>query len=384
MSRRQVLGSTLITVAVALGAIGLAGCGEKIAIPKAEGLFSNTGYLVDEVYEDAGARQIAQSRGSLFVVTADSLIKRDQGYREVGGVGGLVDATALCVGPADEVLFVWDQGTHNLHWYAVADLAALGSVHLPAVQSVRALAADARGVDQVPGARTYLYLADPDSAVVHRYAFDDFNGPTPYGILTRAEGEGARSVHQAAGMVTDADGMLLVCDTDTLRNWVIRFDATPDLDYVTPATGDQDPLRGNAVAFVANCEPPAAADIVLGDAAVCGQVDWVGGPSEVPGEFDRPTALAVDGSGRIFVADTGNDRIQFFSALGDFGGLFGATAICPAPVSLALVDVRTGLAADEVNFGAYIYVVTPVTGQVRRFISREHYLYVYREQPPLP
>lgn len=384
MSRRQVPGATLTAAALTLGLIGLAGCGEKIAIPQAEGLFSNTGYLVDGVFDDAGARQIAESNGSLFVVTADSLVKRDQGYRQVAGIGGLVDATALCVGPNDEVLFVWDQGTHNLQWYSVADLEALGRAHLPAVHSVRALAADARGVDQVPGARTYIYLADPDSAVVHRYAFDDFNGPTPYGILTRSEGEGARSVHEAAGMATDVEGMLLVCDTDTLRNWVIRFDATPDSMDTTPATDDQDLLRGSAVAFVANCEPPAAADIVLGDAAVCNQADWVGGPSDVPGEFDRPTALAVDGSGRIFVADAGNDRIQFFSAVGDFGGLFGASVNCPAPESLALVDVRTGLAADQVNFGAFIYVVTPVTGQVRRFISREHYLYVYRERPPLP
>jgi DNA-binding beta-propeller fold protein YncE len=384
MSRRQVLGATLTAAVLTLGLVGLAGCGEKIAIPQAEGLFSNTGYLVDGVFDDAGARQISQSGGSLFVVTADSLVKRDQGYRQVAGIGGLVDATALCVGPNDEVLFVWDQGTHNLQWYAVADLEALGQAHLPAVHSVRALAANAQGIDQVPGARTYIYLADPDSAVVHRYAFDDFNGPTPYGILTRSEGEGARSVHEAAGMATDVDGMLLVCDTDTLRNWVIRFDATPDSVDTTPATGDQDPLRGSAVAFIANCEPPAAADIVLGDAAVCNQTDWVGGPSDVPGEFDRPTALAVDGSGRIFVADAGNDRIQFFSAVGDFGGLFGATVNCPAPTSLTLVDVRTGLGADQVNFGAFVYVVTPGTGQVRRFISREHYLYVYRERPPLP
>jgi hypothetical protein len=384
MRRRQVPGATLIAAALMLCLIGMVGCGEKIAIPQAEGLLSNAGYLLDGEYDDAGARQIAQARGSLFVVSADSLIKRDQGYRQVAGVGGLVDATALCVGPNDEVLFVWDQGTHNLQWFAVADLAALGSAHLPAVHSVRALAADARGVDQVLGARTYIYLADPDSAVVHRYAFDDNNGPTPYGILTRSGSEGARSVHAAAGMATDAEGMLLVCDTDTLRNWVIRFDATPDLDDTTPATDDQDPLRGNAVAFVANCEPPAAADIVLGNAAVCNQTNWMGRRSEVPGEFDGPTALAVDGSGRIFIADAGNDRIQFFSAAGDFRGLFGATDNCPAPESLTLVDVRTGLAADQVNFGAYVYVVTPETANVRRFISLDHYLYVYREPPPVP
>lgn len=382
MSRRIALMAVLASAVVAL-ILGSAGCGEKIAIPQPQGLFSVAAWLEDEVFDDAGARQVAQSLGGLFVVTADAVTKRDLEYNVVGSVAGLTDATAVCVGPNDEVVFVWDQGTHTVHWYAVADLAPLGSTNLPAVQSVRALAADLRGIEMVPGARTFLYLADPDSAVVHRYAFDDFNGLTPTGILTRAEGEGARSVHEAAGMAVDSEGMLLVCETDTLRNWVIRFDGTPDEDDTTPAVNDIDPLRGRVVEFEITCEPSAATDFVLGDAAVCGQSGWVGGPSRDSGNFTAPAAVVVDGSGRIFVADTGNDRVQIFSPVGHYELQFGTAESCPAPSSMALVDVRVGTNADDVNYGAYVFLVTPGSGQVRRFISSEHYIYVNREPPPV-
>ena len=287
------------------------------------------------------------------------------------------------MGPNNEVVFVWDQASHDLLWYAVADLAPLGSAHLPAVLDVRAVATDAGGIELVPGARTFVYLADPVAGVVHRYAFDDFNGPTSYGILTRSEGEGARSVHVAAGMATDRDGKLLVCDADTLRNWVIRFDGTPDLEDTTPATGDEDPLRGTAVPFEVTCEPPAAGDFVIGDAAACGQSGWVGGPSDAAGAFDTPTAVGVDGSGRVFVGDTGNDRIQIFSAAGHYELQFGTAESTPAPTSLAVVDVRVGTGVGDVDYAAYVFVVTPGSGHVRRFISSEHYIYIHREPPPV-
>lgn len=383
MSRRRALIAALTLVVTAGLILASSGCGEKIAIPQAQGLFSVAAWLEDEVFDDAGARQVAQSLGGLFVVTPDAVTKRDLAYNVVGAAGGLIDATAVCVGPNDEIVFVWDQGTHRLHWYAATDLTSLGSLNLAAVQSVRALAADTLGIKLVPGARTFVYLADPDSTVVHRYAFDDFNGLTPFGILTRAEGEGARSVHEAAGMAVDAEGMLLVCDADTLRNWVVRFDGTPDEDDTTPAVDDVDPLRGNAVEFEVTCEPSAATDFVLGDAAVCGQSDWVGGPSRDAGEFNAPTAVAVDGGGRIFVADKGNDRIQIFSADGYQELQFGTAESCPAPTSLALVDVRIGTGEEDVNYAAYVFMVTPGTGQVRRFISSEHYIYINREPPPV-
>ena len=382
-----ILGLPALVALLALLALApLAGCGVKIAIPEPEGLFSINDWSAAGTYDDAAARQLTQSLGSLFVVSADSLLKRDQSYNRVTGVaaGGLADATALCVGPNGQVVFVWNQGTRSLSWYAVDDLEPLGSAPMPDVQRVRAMVADTLGIGQVPGARTFIYLADPDSGVVHRYAFDDFAGPSPYGILTQSAGEGARSVHEAAGMAVDSEGLLLVCDTDTLRNWVIRFDGTPDLEDTTPAPGDQDPLRGRAVEFEVTCLPPAPTDFVLGDAATCGQTEWTGGPSSEAGEFNAPSAVAVDGSGRIFVSDTGNNRIQVFTGLGRYEKQFGSIDNCPAPASVAVIDKRYGTGVDQVDWAAYVYVLTPGTGQVRRFISREYNLRINQGEPPQP
>ncbi len=382
MSRRRTFAAAMTLAACVLLALLSAGCGEKIAVPHAQGLFSVAAWLDDAQFADDGARQIAQAFGGLFVVSADSLIKRDLEYNQIAGAGGLTDATAVCVDPAGQVVFVWDQGTRELKWYSVSDLALLGSANLPAVQSARALAANLAGIDQAPGARTFVYLADPDSAVVHRYAFDDFNGPTAHGILTRSEGIGARSVHEPWGMATDSGGMMVVCDADTLRNWVVRFDGTPDLEDTAPA-GQSAPMRGTAVTFEVTCEPPAATDFVLGDAAICAQSDWVGGPSSEPGLFRAPTAVSVDGSGRIFVADTGNNRVGVFTVDGHYLLQFGDSGSCPTPASLALVDIRVGTGAADVDYAAYAFIVTPGTGQVRRFISSEHYIYIHREPPPV-
>ena len=97
-----------------------------------------------------------------------------------------------------------------------------------------------------------------------------------------------------------------------------------------------------------------------------------------------PAAVAQDGSGRIFVADAGNDRIQVFTANGYYEMLYGNPESMPAPASLALVDWRTGSGATDVNYGAYLFALLPDSGAIRRYISSEHYIYINQEPPPPP
>ena len=44
----------------------------------------------------------------------------------------------------------------------------------------------------------------------------------------------------------------------------------------------------------------------------------LGGPGSGDGELDQPTGVAVDRNGLIYVADWGNDRLQVFGADGNF------------------------------------------------------------------
>ena len=353
------------------------GCGEKISIPESVGLFSTAIYQEAAVYPEPDARQVLAVQGNIFVLTADSLAKRDQNYTLINGLGGLQDPRAICSDDADSLVFIWDQGLGRVSWYHASDLSVQiglpNTADLPEVGTCTGLATCRAGIEQVPGAATFLYLSDPENGVVRRYAYEPFTGLIPHGILSRADGEGTRFVHQAAGLARDAADSLLVCDRDTLRNWVIRFDSVPD-------ESDED-LRGHAALFdVATCNPAAAVDYVLGDAAECNETDWIGGRSDAESEFDTPTAVAVDGRGRIYVSDTGNDRIQIFTSDGYYDVLFGTEDWVPAPGSLAVIDVRTGAGPEDIDYGAYIFAVTE--GMVRKYISGEHFNEISTNNPP--
>lgn len=364
----------------------LNGCGEKIAIPEPEGLFGISAYREWARFQgDAPLVQLAVSQGRLFTLTADTLSRRNLSFDQNDSVGGLNGATALCVEITADLVFVWEDDIKQVNWYAGQDLALLGSTALPDVETVAAMATNDAGIGQVPGALTYLYLSDPGLGVIHRYAFDVFNGLTPHGILARSDGDAARFVHVPAGMATDFENRFLVCDADTNRNWVIRFDPTPDVQDTTVATGDDDPLRGVAWPFVdSDCIEPPSSDFVLGFAAACGEVGWQGRPSDLPGEFRAPTQVAVDGSGRIFVADTGNDRVQIFTPLGELELVFGSTPETPGVSALGLHDEPYGSGPDEINYAAFVFVLVPGENQIRKFISSEHADTLNEDLPPPP
>ncbi len=364
----------------------ISGCGEKIAIPQPKGLFSVRAYLSAGEFLVDDPRQLAVIQGGLFIIHGDSLSRRFQSFELTTGVPPVVgtgNLISLC-GDADlGLVFVYDETTSRVLWYDTTDLTLLGSTDVPDVQTAVSLATCPTGIEQVPSAQTFLYLADPDSGVVHRYAFDEVDGLSPYGILTSSNGDGARFTHIPAGMARDTEDSLLVCDVDPNRNWVIRFFSEPDLTDTTPDQDDQDPWRGRAAQFrTLPCEPQPAASFVLGDAPGCGESDWVGGVSDVLGEFALPQAAAVDGSGRIYVSDSGNNRIQIF-----LDGEFDLSFVIndegiSIPGSLAVVD-RT-VTPTLTHFGAYIFVVFPEENMVRKYISFEEYQQRNPGTPPPP
>lgn len=375
------------TVALAVALAG-GGCGNKIELPEAEGLFSVNAYYPEDdfIFSAESTEQLAVINNNLFLITRDGdLVKRTLEYEEILRVVGLDDPTALCRDETSQLVFVWEQGAGRLGVYRSSDLTPVTSTVLPEVQQVAGMAASVKGIEVDPGSRTYVYLSDPETGVVHRYVYFDGDGFYPAGILCRSDGDGARFAHVPAGLTTDMESNVLVCDADTLRNWVIRFDPTPQLDDVSADAGDIDPWRGLAIPFGAvTCEPPAAADYTLGDAPECGETDWVGAPSSDLGEFHTPVATGMDGAGRVYVVDQGNDRVQIFAATGGWEMVYGDESLMTAPSGIGVVDWRTGSDAGDINYGAYIFVLMHETGEVRRFISFDQFTYVNQEPPPPP
>jgi hypothetical protein len=94
--------------------------------------------------------------------------------------------------------------------------------------------------------------------------------------------------------------------------------------------------------------------------------------------------VAVDANGRIFVADTGNDRVQIFDHLGYFDLHFGTAEVIPGPTALALVEKRTGTREDEIFPAGFVYVLSPTANKVVRFIDRDYFNARAETQPPPP
>lgn len=383
MNRRATL--LLPALAAVLAALPFAGgCGDKIAIPEAVGLFSVNAYYHHEALPGAGARQLCIANSLLFVIADDgSLTKRFQNFEETARVDGLADPTAVARDEEHDVIFVWEAGAGRLSAWAAADLAPLGATELPELGTVTHLGAAAAGVDEfAPGAVTFVYLADADSLVVHRYAWSPGAGATPRGILCNDEGVSARAVKLPAGMTADLEGRLLVCDADTSRNWVNRFDPTPTPADTVPGPAP-DPLRGTAVIFAPDgCPEPATAAYTLGDAPECGEDGWSGGPSAAAGEFHSPVGVAVDGSGRIFVADRDNARFQVFDAAGAYDLEYNTDSFTAAPAAIAVVDKT--VSESRVHYGAYVFVVAGESGALHSFISSEEFSRINTGQPPPP
>jgi len=376
MRGRCQLGGLLVVLAAAGFLLG--GCGEKIAIPEPVGLFSVSQYYDYGTTDIAGVRDVVAVQGAVFVVTGDSLVRFDQDMGDSHGVGGLADARAVCTEPDETWLFVWEEAARRVSWHRRDDLSFGGSADLPEVAGVTAMATSPVGVEAVPGAQFFLYLAEPDSGNVRRYSFDAVNGLVDHRLMSHSGSNAVRSVHVPDGLARDWQDNLLVSDRDSLRNWVIRFDPVPDV-----ANPD---LAGLAILFKdeAVCPEAAADEYVIGNAPGCNQTDWTGGVSDAEGEFHTQHGVAVDGSGRIMVADTGNDRIQIFDRYGDYLFEFGSPDRTPGPARITTLDLPKGALSTDIEYGAFIYVAYPERNEVRRYISNDYYIYVNRRPPPPP
>ncbi len=86
-----------------------------------------------------------------------------------------------------------------------------------------------------------------------------------------------------------------------------------------------------------------------------------GTPGSAGGQFTAPGALAVDAAGNVYVADTGNDRIQKFDGQGHYLTSWGSFGTGPAKF-----DNPTGIAVDAYD---NVFVVDQGNSRVKSFTS---------------
>lgn len=112
--------------------------------------------------------------------------------------------------------------------------------------------------------------------------------------------------------------------------------------YVTDAEQD--------LVFVFDADPPYTLIRKLGK-------EGTKHASTVPGEFSKPTGVAVDQDGNVFVSDTWNDRIEVFDAEGNFIRAFGKPGDGPGYFARP-----KGIAVDG---DGHVWVCDQVQGRVQ-------------------
>lgn len=354
--------------------VALAGCGEKILVPEAEGIPTSSDFvditpasLADELQ---GVSDVMSALNELFVcerergrvvrITSDGKVNTFFGPP----AEGMLQPVALAADPVRRLIFVGEEndGAPQVAILSFLDLSVEIRVDVSAeVQSVAGLA--------VVG--DYLLLTDPVAQKLHRFTLASGQdvGLTYSGTVSSgASGnkESPQAVFDPRGLAVDLEGRLLVADADTTRNWVLRYDPAPQTLPDGP---------GRALTFdpvVCNDGNPSLDSFTLGVAPACGEQFFEGGPSSAPGGFNQPSGAAIDTEGRIYVADRHNGRIQRFSADGfyefQFGQFPGTDRGLREPVRLATWLGERVVSGTRISIaGARVFVVDAATGSLRVF-----------------
>ncbi|OGF14586.1 MAG: hypothetical protein A2W00_07300, partial [Candidatus Eisenbacteria bacterium RBG_16_71_46] len=91
-----------------------------------------------------------------------------------------------------------------------------------------------------------------------------------------------------------------------------------------------------------------------------------GTPGGGSGAFNSPSAVAVDLSGNVYVADTGNNRVQKFTANGDYIGQWGSSGTGDGQF-----DAPTGIAMDAAG---NVYVADGANLRIQKFTGSGTFL----------
>ncbi|OGX32908.1 MAG: hypothetical protein A2787_07185, partial [Omnitrophica WOR_2 bacterium RIFCSPHIGHO2_01_FULL_48_9] len=145
-------------------------------------------------------------------------------------------------------------------------------------------------------------------------------------------GDGRGQFAEAVGVASDTLGQIFIADAKNKRVQILKI--TGGKKNFIPAVANSPPVvdfdlvRNAEEGLVDLVSVPGRGLFALSDKAA--HFLWYSSANNVfgkegknPGEFKKPMALSVTLDGRIFVADTGNHRLQIFNAEGSLQYEFG-------------------------------------------------------------
>lgn len=132
---------------------------------------------------------------------------------------------------------------------------------------------------------------------------------------------GAGKLSKPINLCIDTDGTRYVTDTD--RNQVVAFDRDNGFKRAFGATGQFQPVDIAVAGDRLYVSDIAHHQVVVLDKQTGNELLRFGGAGSAEGELFHPTNLAIDAEGNVFVTDTGNFRVQKFSADGKLLRVYG-------------------------------------------------------------
>ncbi len=275
---------------------------------------------------------------------------------------------------AYDYLYVADAGHHRVQIYYTGDYSYVGTL---GVMDEAGSGDDY--LDWPMGAAAddyYIYVADFNNnrvQVFNAYTLEYL------GTMGGVAGSGAYQFDSPSDVAVDSAGNLYVADQGNMRvqefdgdGYYVRTFGTTGVPYLTDAYHYNEPY-GVAV--------DAAGNIAIVEDEQRGHrlIKLAGGGTEVftRGEagiggsdnahFEEPRAVAFDSSGRIYVADSGNNRVQIFSS----GGTYQATLGSGPGTGNYQFDFPAGIAIGP---NGYIYVADANNNRVQIYNSSRTYV----------
>jgi DNA-binding beta-propeller fold protein YncE len=204
---------------------------------------------------------------------------------------------------------------------------------------LRTIGASARGPAELTG--PLGVAVDPTGRLLVSDTVDDrielfAPGTNAYAGQWSEAGGASTAFYRPTGIGVDPRGAVYVVDRGYGRLLKLWGDGTWLAEVGGPAARGGVQLNGNGAAAVW----PAAQQTYVADSghnrilafgpegllhAAWGAGGGNGAAGSGPGAFNHPQALAVDGAGTVYVADTGNDRVVRLSPTGAVTGAWGRT-----------------------------------------------------------
>lgn len=196
------------------------------------------------------------------------------------------------------------------------------------------------------------------------------------------------SVSGVGGLAVDGEGNVYVSRTQTDSKHLAKYDATGKLlaNWGDDGTGDGQ-LRGPQGVALDNSGRVYVADTLNNrvqkfdkDGNSLGQFGSYGKGN---GQFNGPRGVAVDRQGDVYVADTGNQRIEVFNSAGQYLTGWGSLGTGPGQfgqdLQLPALSGPNYLAVDGAN---HVYATDGANNRIEKFSASGKFLYQLTTQYP--